>query len=188
MARLCLPEHGADRVSSDAVIRPHRGVWKRFCARRRSVVIMCGHSFVAALAVLLWTLQTSPSAAHLWQEAAADLEPGQIEGMVSALETAAQAAAEDGWHPREEIAENSTSLAYALLRWAGRLDDIPPEGERMLVTYDALRLDVIDETGTFTPHANIFHWFETLRTTDAPGMAPFRARLDAWRALLLEAE
>jgi hypothetical protein len=142
---------------------------------------------VTALKRLLFALTAcvmiaTPTAAHLWHDAVGDLSPTEIEAAIVTLETAADSIAEENWHPPEAAAGNSMMLAFALLRKTDGVVSLSEETQRILLTYEAMRLGVADDTGAFTEDADIFAWIEVIRPADAAAIAPFRARLEAWRA------
>lgn len=138
-----------------------------------------------AVAMALFAM-VGESRAHLWHEAAEDMEPSTIEAVVSALERAAEELEEGELKAQEGAEDSSELLAFELMRVTGSLQELPYEAERVLTTYDALRYGVVDTTGEFASDANLMIWLEAVRPADAPSLAPFKARLDAWRAKVLE--
>jgi len=134
-------------------------------------------------AALLWV---APAQAHLWAATAPDLDPAEIEAVVSSLETAADAAEKKNWHPEAEGDPASITLAYDLLSETGSVDALSEPSQRILLTYDALREGDLDETGAWTADADLFSLVEIVRPADATAAAPFRARLDAWRRRMTE--
>lgn len=140
-----------------------------------------------AVAMALFAL-VGESRAHLWHEAAEDLDPATIESLVSALEQAVEDLDQTEWTAPEAGVDSSDLLAFELMLATGRLAELPAQTRRVLVTYDALRFDVVDEQGEFAPDASMAIWLELVRPADAPSIAPFMERLDAWRTESLEAE
>ena len=137
---------------------------------------------------ILWLITTIPAAAHLWHDATSDMTPEAIEAVVAALEDAAQTPDRVDWEPPEQIVESTRHLAFEFMYLNRRLTALPPKTDRVLITYDALRFGVLDEAGRYGEGVDMTIWFDLVRPADAPTIAPFRARLDAWRASLLGAE
>lgn len=134
-------------------------------------------------ALLIWAV---PAGAHLWPATAPDLDPDEIEVLLSNLEAAADAAETEDGLPDTGDDPSSVVLAYDLLSATGRADALSPTYERILLTYDALREGDLDETGAWTENADTFSLIEIVRPADAVTVAPFRARLDAWRRRIMQ--
>jgi hypothetical protein len=126
-------------------------------------------------------LIAAPARADLWHDEAGELTPAVIGAAVATLETAAASIADD-WRALAGAAGNSAVFALALLRQTGGPASLSEETLRILLTYDALRLGMVDPSGAFTEDADIFAWIEVVRPADAIPILPFRARLDTWLA------
>lgn len=136
-----------------------------------------GRSIIVALLLVPHSLQ-----AHSWQDGLDDMLPDEVEAVVSRLETTLEAPQPEDWALPEEFGDGSFDLAIEFALATDQIGKIANSAERVLMTYDALRFGVIDAQGDVIGETDLDFWLEYLRPHDAPAVAPFVKRLDAWRA------
>lgn len=121
----------------------------------------------------------APAAAHSWTELSDGLTSDQIETVLDALEQMADRAGANTW----EVDSGKTdpvSLYYAFVNAAPEAVEYSQEVDRVLLTFEALRIGAVGPTGDFSDSADYFEWIEILHPQDVPAVAAHRGRLDAW--------
>lgn len=159
----CASLEGSGRREGDNV------TWRTFLSR-------------AVMVAVCYLADPASGLAHDWQDVVGDMYPEEVESVISDLETGLREPFPEGWAMSEESADDTYLLVIEAASATGQTGLITAFHERVLMTFDALRLGVIDAGGAYLDPEAQDDWSEYLRPADAVAVLPFLERIDAWRS------
>jgi len=134
---------------------------------------------------LAMTCAAGPIRAHGWQEGSKPVSEKTVEAVLAALFRLKESAAAAGGTPREGTAPNLTMAVFGFATTNDLLALLPPDTQRILVTYEAIQQGVIDASGGYAPDADVIFWSDFLHPMDAPAVAAHLDQFDAINAFFL---